>query len=420
MGARAGDTTDGYWPSLWPAEDGGPTRRQIPRGGTGLAIEPGDHLEVTHRPVMAATMLVHRDPGELFLLGHTAGDGATCWVERIDPVELTAVERSPDLPGGPVWPGGIAVHRNGDLYVTFGNHVHRLAPDCTPVASATLPRELPYNSFVVLPDGVLVTKDFAKDSGPSELLALEPDGLEIVARCPLPERSIARLSADGPTVYAVGDRSLLRIAWDGSALTVDGSFAAPYRRLDGQSYGWDAVLAGGAAWFLDDGEGTEAYAGTFVGKGISPSPLHLVRVDLATGSATLAEVCGQPNGLIANPPVVDERRGVAVGFDSANAALTGFTIEPDGDDVRLDRRWQRTQAHASHMLLHPDTGELVTFDHDAARGEQVVVLDVATGAELARADTGSPVQGVLFPAPGLDRDLYSVTFTTVSRIAVRS
>ena len=55
-------------------------------------------------------------------------------------------------------------------------------------------------------------------------------------------------------------------------------------RSPGQTYGWDAVLALGAAWFLDNGEGSERYVGTFRGQGISSAPLHLVRVDLATGS----------------------------------------------------------------------------------------------------------------------------------------
>lgn len=407
------DALAGYWPSIWPAEDGGPMRQQVPHGAAPLAVGPGDRLEVTERQTMVPTMLVHRDPGQLYLLGHTGGDGAACWAERIDPTTLATIERSPDLPGGPVWPGGIAVHRNGDLYVVFGNHVHRLAPDCAPVASAALPREVPYNSFVVLADGTLVTKDFAKDSGPSELLAIEPDGLEIVARRQLPERSIARLSADGATVYVVGDTSLLRVRWDGTGFD-DHEVVARYRTIDGQTYGWDAVLAGGAAWFLDDGEGSEAYAGSFRGRGISPAPLHLVRVGLDDGRVDLAEVCGKPDGLIANPPVVDVGRGIAVGFDSANQTLTAF-------DRDLAVRWQRQQDHGSHMLLYPGTGELVTFDHDPDRGgEDVVVLDITTGDELARAATGSPVQGVLFPAPGLDRDLYAVTFTTVSRIAVGS
>ena len=45
----------------------------------------------------------------------------------------------------------------------------------------------------------------------------------------------------------------------------------------------DAVIDAGAAWFLDDGAGSERFAGSFVGIGANDSPLHLVRVDLESG-----------------------------------------------------------------------------------------------------------------------------------------
>ncbi len=47
------------------------------------------------------------------------------------------------------------------------------------------------------------------------------------------------------------------------------------------------------------------------------------------------------------------------------------------------------------------------------------MLDIEDGSELARADTGSPVQSVLFPAAGFDGDLYLCSFTTVSRVTAR-
>ena len=80
-------------------------------------------------------MVVLRDPGEVFLLRHTAGPDAISWVERIDPITLEPLARSDDLPGGPTWPGGIAAHANGSLYVVFGNHAHRLGPDLAVLAS---------------------------------------------------------------------------------------------------------------------------------------------------------------------------------------------------------------------------------------------------------------------------------------------
>ncbi len=370
-------------------------------------------------------MVVTRDPGEVFLLRHTAGDDAVSFVERVDPVTLEPLGRSVDLAGGPAWPGSLAAHANGSLYVVFGNHAHRLDADLAVVASATLPRSRPYNGFVLLPDGCLVTKDFAgarpghpvpaTAREPCELVVLEPDGLDTVARCTLEEPSIARLSALADHVYVVGDTGLLRVGWDGRRLDVDRGWRPAYRTRPGQTYGWDCVLSLGAAWFLDDGEGSDRYDGSLRGHGLSTSPLQLVRVDLATAAVTAAEVCGGPGGLVANPPLVDPTRSLTVAYDSGNGILAAFDVAEGG---RLHRRWERRQDHGSHLLLLPATGELVTGDHDRDRGaEQVVVLDVASGEELARADSGSPVQSVLFPAAGFDGDVYLCSFTTLSRVA---
>jgi hypothetical protein len=70
-------------------------------------------------------------------------------------------------------------------------------------------------------------------------------------------------------------------------------------------------------------------------------------------------------------------------------------------------------------LLFPDTGELFTGDYDPIPdADHAVVLDITTGAEKARA--GSTVQSVLFPAPGLGRDFYACSFSTISRVFVIS
>jgi hypothetical protein len=412
------------WPSPWPAEDGGPLRLQVPKGGAGPRFE-ADRVDVVSREAIASTMVVLRQPGEVFLLRHTLGAEVIAWVERIDPITLEPITRSPDLPAGPMWPGGLAAHGNGSLHVVFGNHAHRLSADLDVLASRELPRRRPYNSFVVLPDGTLVTKDFggrlphdapdAPAPQPAELLALDPETLDIMSRCALPEPSIARLSADGDDVYAVGTTTLFGVHWNGAALVRDETFAARYRTIEGQTYGWDPVLALGAAWFLDNGEGSERYAGTFHGQGTASAPLHLVRVDLATAKVTLTEICGMPNGLVANPPLVDEARRIVVGYDSGNGVLAAFDIAPDGT---TSPRWRRDQDHACHLLLFPDTGELVTNDHDAARmHEDIVVLDIETGTERVRVPSGSAVQSVVFPAPGFERDVYCCSFSTVTHVA---
>lgn len=435
---------DGYWPSPWPGEDGGPQRRQQPhatRGaGAGLDLRPGDELHALSRHDFAFGMVVLRDPGEVFVFGHTMGtDATTSWVERVDPESLAAVDRSPDLAGGPFWAGGMAAHANGSLYVTYGRWCHRLAPDCTVLASRELPRDRPYNSLVVLPDGHLVMKDFAGGSGVhaltgdvrgSELVVLEPDGLAVIDRLELDQGSIARLSAGVddhgvPFVYVVGDRDTIRVTWDPAVahLHLDAGDVTAYRTLDGQTFGWDPVLTDDSAWFLDNGEGSTAFGPSFRGKGgASSAPLHLIRMPLgggATRSPTLLTVCDEPGGLIANPPIVDADRGIAVGYDSAHGVMRAWDI-PDPSSVGpAALRWERDQDHAGHCILYADTGELVTgdFDHDAGRDE-VVVLDIATGEEKARVPTESPLQSVLFPCPGWGRDLYTVSFSTLTHVWV--
>jgi hypothetical protein len=358
-------------------------------------------------------------------MGNAFG-GDTAWVELIDPDTLEVRARSDDLPGGAAWPGGIAVQASGDLVVVFGRHAHRLSPELTVLASATLPRDRPYNSFVTLPDGHLVTKDFGgllpgqdeastPPAPPAELLVLDPFTLEVVASCEVVEPSIARLSADGDTVYAVGDHSLLRARWDGTDLVADDAFVARYRTIPGQTHGWDAVLALGAAWFLDDGAGAERYAGTFRGVGTNTAPLHLIRVDLDTAAVQLTEVCGLPGGLIANPPLVDEQRRIVVGYDSGNGVMAAFDIAVDG---ALSPRWSLDQDHASHLLHDPVSGLFLSGDHDAeAFSEDLVVRDIETGHEVLRRPSGSPLQSVLFPAAGFGRSAYAVSFSTVSRLA---
>jgi hypothetical protein len=406
----------GYWPSAWPGEDAGPRRLQATDGA--LGIRDSD-LHATSRDVLGGTMVIQREPGELYVQGAVIGPGSTAWVERIDPSTLEPTARVEDLPAGPWWPGGLLAHANGDLYVTQGRWCHRLSTDLEVLARVELPRDRPYNSLLALPDGSLVMKDMSSDDdAPSQLVVLDPDDLTIVQVHDLDEGSIARISADDDLVAVVGMRSLITLRASGTGVIEVGR--APYLHVDGQTFGWDAVLGpGGSAWFLDNGAGTEHFGGSFVGRTSSSAPLHLVRAPWpASGvDAELYEVCGEPGGIVANPPIVADRghRTIAVGYDSGHGRMTAWELR----DGRMTTAWTRSQNHAAHSVLFRDSGELVTFDFDMSRGmEQCVVLDIDTGDELARVDTNSPIQSVLFPCPGWDRDAYTLTFSTLTRVHV--
>jgi hypothetical protein len=439
------------WPSPWPAEDGGPDRRQIPNGSAGLGLADGEHLAVTSRDALASTMCVLRDPGELFLLRHSLGprgaDGPVeTWVERIDPLTLEPMASSPRLAAGPFWPGGLVAHSNGSLYVTAGSWCHRLSSDLRVLGAHELARARPYNSLVVLACGALVMKDLDRSASTrTTLTVLDPETLRPL--CPpqeAPEASIARLSAVGDTVYVVGAHTISRWDWDGGRLVRDESWELRYRTQPDQSYGWDVALAGGHAWFMDNGD--HDFVTTMLGAGKARGPVHLVRVSLTDASDhELVPVCGAPGGSITNPPLFDVQRQVAVAYDSANGVLAGFRFEGG----RLEPLWQRPYASAGHLLLFPETGELVAYDFHPSPGartrlarsagkrgarlvlsrrlrrmaarlahEDVLVLDVGTGVERGRASVPSLFQSVLFPCPGWDRDVYYCSFSTVARVAV--
>ena len=114
--------------------------------------------------------------------------------------------------------------------------------------------------------------------------------------------------------------------------------------------------------------------------------------------------------------------------------------------------WRRDGlAHAGHLIVYPDTRELVVGDWHGSRflmrpvvapgqpsararfsaragaangaalraaGDRLVVLDLDSGAEKARVEVPSPTQGYLFPAPGFGRDVYYQSLTTIARVVV--
>jgi len=92
-------------------------------------------------------------------------------------------------------------------------------------------------------------------------------------------------------------------------------------------------------------------------------------------------------------------------FDPALRSLTPLWRKPD-------------LGCASHMLLYPATGELVTNDYRRF-GEEVVVLDIETGDERGRVRVGGLTQGVVFPSVGWGRDLYWCSMGKLARVFVQ-
>ncbi len=447
----------GYWPQPWTCEDGGPRRWGSAAGLPGLGISPGETLRVEAvHDAFATDALLRREPGELYALRHDVPVRGThtrpveAWVERLDPDSLEVVASTPRLPGGPFWPGGIAAHANGDIHSVFGRWAHRLSSGLDVLASHRLPVDRPYNSFVVLDGGELVTKDCDAPVGrePSTVSVLDPESLLPVATpLTLPEPSIARLSSDGESIVAVGTTRVFRLVFDRERerLEIDDSWQPAYGPAPGRSYGWDPVITDHAVLWIDQGHNRTDR--TMLGSGVAPDPVRLWWADLGNGAVDSAEISGLPFGTVSNPPGWDPEGRVVVAYDAGNAVVRAWRFE----DGALEPLWRRDGiAHAGHLILYPDTRELIVGDwrdREAMRNRRVrpatrllgqvlsrspaarraslrtgsdslVVLDLDTGAEKARVEVPSASQGFLFPAPGFGRDVYYQSITTIARIVV--
>ncbi len=412
----------GYLATPWPGEDGGPNRLQAVHRSAGLAMREGEKLSFARRRTLLSTMTLLGAPGEVYLLTHSAirarlGFATTSCVERIDPLTLKTIHRSPRLAGGPMWPGGMALHCNGGLYVVYGRYLHRLDRDCQPLAMLKLPVNEAYNSFVILDNGLIVTKNLSETT-PARLSVIDAETLRpVCADTDCPEPSIARLSAIGNTVYVLGVRSIFRYHWDAETggLLFDTGWRFDYIGSTAQSYGWDVVLDARNAWFMDNGK--HSYVIKMIGNGVSATPNRLIRVSLGDASDhQILPVCGLAGGSITNPPLIDVARQIVVGYDSANSHLQAWRF--DAEAKAMTPLWHKSGfGCASHMLLYPETGELVVNDYRRG-GEEVVVLKIESGAETGRVRVGGFNQGVVFPSPGWGRDFYWSSMDCLARVFV--
>lgn len=412
----------GYFNSHWPAEDGGPERLQHVRGVPGPGLTEKNKLGVTKRWTHQANMVLIRKPGEVYLMQTALARGRYCRlpsysvIEKIDPLTLETVTSSPRLRGGPYWPGGFALHRNGDIYVTFGRWCHRLTSECRLVASCKLPYNRPYNSLIILDNGLLVMKEMSETA--SHLTILDPVTMKPTApHVTLKEPSIARISGRGTTVYIVGTRSIFRYTWNNGTKTMDldNNWIFDYVRKSKKSFGWDPVIGPENAWFLDNGR--HGYIIAMLGAAEVDEKVNLVRVSLEdTRDHEILPVSEIIGGTITNPPVFIPGKNIVAAYDSANGIMKAYRHTRG---QRLKEIWKKVPFGVSnHMLYFPSTGELCTNDYQWFKGDASVVLDIETGKEKGRVDLGNIFQGVIFSCPGWNRDYYYVTFDRVARVHV--
>jgi hypothetical protein len=412
----------GYYRSAWPCECGGPRRQKVVYT-PGPGLSRGEGLSSTVRDTGGwPVMFVQREPGELYLQGgarlapgefppalRSQGDSSG-WLERVDPATLEPIHRSPNLPsGGWLWCGAVVVHVNGDLYMVNGRHAYRLGPDCSVRAEAILPVDGPYNGLLVLSDGRLVTRNLGfRDDDVASFALLSADDLRIVGEPLLvPERCMGRWSADrtseGEYVYFTTAREVRRLRYEDGQLTLDDQWRGSYIVTEGQSDGWDTTIGSGSVWMMDMGRPPGWGApGT--------ASQRAFRFSIADPSdRDVIDTIGVPSAWNPGPPLYDPTRRILVHYDSVNAVVAAHRYRGAGS---MEPLWTRELRNFVQMLVWAHTGELVVEDAsepalglDAAPAE-LVLLDIESGDERARAPIGMPATFGMFCCPGFDRDVY--------------
>ena len=205
------------------------------------------------------------------------------------------------------------------------------------------------------------------------------------------------------------------------------------------------MLSDDHVFWMDNGR--NATDATMLGSAATPAPVRLWWARHDDDAARSVEVSGLPYGTQSNPPGWDPVGRVVVGYDAGNAVLAAWRMTGE----ELEPLWRREGfAHAGHLILYPDTRELVVQDWQdrpppprlrraarpllgqlarvpavrraavrAGRGDRLVVLDLDTGMERASCAVPSATQAFLFPAPGFERDVYYQSLTTIARAVVR-
>ena len=429
----------GYWRgSAWPVECGGNRHQKAAPGRLNAAH--GTASVIARRNDRWNVMVIERDPGQWFVGGTMAafsGPPPFGWVQRFDPDTLAPLATSPELPcGGHVWCGAILAHANGSIHSVNGSYLHRLDPtDLSVLAERRLPVDRAHNGLLVLSDGTLITKDLRLEGqGGTTISRLDPDTLDLVeAPLVLPEGSMGRIAADrtadGDHVYVPGTEHLWRLNVTSTGVAVD-AWRARYRSTnDRWGLAWDVCLSDGAAWIMDCGDVESVRLihntlpnGRFAeppGRAMSwrrPAPwkgaqrLLRVAVDDPTSVQSI-EPFGVPGGGIIAPPVNVPEHAMAIAWDSVNGGLAGIAT---GNG--LDLAWHLDIRASMQPVVFPESGELVINDFTAEGSDDLVVVDIVTGALIDRVSTGSRIANGMFLTAGGDGDVYYCTTTTFARI----
>jgi hypothetical protein len=293
-----------------------------------------------------------------------------------------------------------------------------------------------------------VMKDIQNDPNKQSIFTVLDTDLRVVDRYRFPSNSVGRFSSDRvgdcDYLYVTSPTEIRRLIYRAGRLSLDETWSARYH-IDGedQSFAWDSSIGDDSVWFMDMGEnagirtilasapiGTDNVGARFLRTVVLPlvgrfglgrfvgsrnifgrpshsAPQRVFRVSVTDASDRDVLVpFGVPGGNIYAPPLYDQDRRVLVAFDSQNGKLGAWRYHGPGE---LEPMWQHDWLNTSQLTLYADTGELLVDDCSQLGRWDAVVVDVETGAERGRVNTGCLISSGMWYTPGFGRDFYTST-----------
>lgn len=442
VGCASPDTMAAWDPAVGSFEHADSARTGVFDRAEAFAASSGDP-EATMGPAMPGLWNAALDSqGRLFALWGVSG-GAQSHVRpsvsRLDPSTMAEIWRVelplPDVAGLWNYPGAVAVHADGSVYVAYSTRMIRLAPaDGRVLAMRDLPApqgaaDTTYNGFIVLQDGLLLAKSHHRKSDcaeqgyrafvvcgvdglePSALVLMEPGTLSIVWSGAAPELIGGRISAvpwlGQEYIYLAGIDQIHRLRRQGRSLEPDPSWG-PVRYRQGEETPGTAVVGFGD-WVLVQ---TNALPTT--------APLRLTAYHQANSTRmhSVRPFADQPGPWSFTPSKASadwpNRRVYTT------EAFSGLVALDFSEETGFQTAWRaETRSGSFISILGPtDSRVLVTTDIGQAQTdaygapthtrESLNWLDGATGSVLGRIE-GLPRNFGLTLTPSSDGVIYMAT-----------
>ena len=116
-------------------------------------------------------------------------------------------------------------------------------------------------------------------------------------------------------------------------------------------------------------------------------------------NASSIEPFGVGGGGVIAPPVHVPEFNMAIAWDSINGGLAGVNTS----GVEMEVVWHLDVRASMQPVVFPESGELVINDFTADGRDDLVVVDVASGALIDRVDAGSRIANGMFLTAGGNR-----------------